>query len=201
MNACRRIVLAGTPEFDASEHPYYTTNSPHSAYTKTPESESTVPNKEKSQNVPECPTESDSPTNDLSAAHTTRPALNFTITRKMLRNVTKCYRKTGDHMPNDNTISTIALNDGAVTIKWTDGEVNTLSAKYLRVNCACAECVEEWTNRKLLDPATVSANIQAEDYLMVGKYAVQFLWSDGHYTGIYPFDMLRSLVDRQSESG
>ncbi len=104
-------------------------------------------------------------------------------------------------MPDDNTISTVALNDGAVTIKWTDGEVNTLSAKYLRVNCACAECVEEWTNRKLLDPATVPANIQAEDYLMVGKYAVQFLWSDGHYTGIYPFDMLRSLADRESESG
>lgn len=104
-------------------------------------------------------------------------------------------------MSNDNTISTIALNDGAVTIKWTDGEINTLSAKYLRVNCACAQCVEEWTNRKLLDPATVSANIQAEDYLMVGKYAVQFLWSDGHYTGIYPFDMLRSLADTQSESG
>ena len=104
-------------------------------------------------------------------------------------------------MPNENTVSTIALNDGAVTIKWTDGTVTTVSAKYLRVNCACAECVEEWTNRKLLDPATVSANIQAEDYLMVGKYAVQFLWSDGHYTGIYPFDMLRSLADHQSGSG
>ena len=77
-------------------------------------------------------------------------------------------------MPDENTVSTIALNDGAVTIKWTDGTVTTVSAKYLRVNCACAECVEEWTNRKLLDPATVSANIQAEDYLMVGKYAVQF---------------------------
>ena len=104
-------------------------------------------------------------------------------------------------MPDENTVSTIALNDGAVTIKWKDDTVSTLSAKFLRVNCACAECVEEWTNRKLLDPATVPANIQAEDYLMVGKYAVQFLWSDGHYTGIYPFDMLRSLVDRQSGSG
>jgi len=104
-------------------------------------------------------------------------------------------------MPHDNTISDIALNDGAVTITWADDTVSTLSAQYLRVNCACAECVEEWTNRKLLDPATVPTNLQAEDYLMVGKYAVQFLWSDGHYTGIYPFDMLRSLVDRQAASG
>ncbi len=99
----------------------------------------------------------------------------------------------------DNTVDAIALNDGSVTITWADGSITTLAAKYLRVNCACAQCVEEWTNRKLLDPATVSANIQAEDYLTVGKYAVQFLWSDGHYTGIYPYDMLRSLADRQPQ--
>lgn len=104
-------------------------------------------------------------------------------------------------MTRESTISAVALNDGAVTITWSDGDISTLGAKYLRVNCACAECVEEWTNRKLLDPATVSSDIQAEDYLMVGKYAVQFLWSDGHYTGIYPFDMLRALSEKQSRSG
>jgi DUF971 family protein len=25
----------------------------------------------------------------------------------------------------------------------------------------------------------------------MGHYAVQFLWSDGHYTGIYPYEFLR----------
>ena len=104
-------------------------------------------------------------------------------------------------MTREIAISAVALNDGAVTITWSDGAITTLDAKYLRVNCACAECVEEWTNRKLLDPATVSSDIQAEDYLMVGKYAVQFLWSDGHYTGIYPFDMLWALSEKQSRSG
>lgn len=104
-------------------------------------------------------------------------------------------------MTTDHTISTIALNDGTITIKWSDGEIYNMDAKFLRVNCACAECVEEWTNRKLLDPATVAADIQAEDYLMVGKYAAQFLWSDGHFTGIYPFDMLRTLCEKQSQTG
>lgn len=28
---------------------------------------------------------------------------------------------------------------------------------------------------------------------MVGKYTIQFLWSDGHFTGIFPFDILREL--------
>ena len=54
-------------------------------------------------------------------------------------------------------------------------------------------CVEEWSRRQLLDPATIQADLTAEDYLLVGQYAVQFLWSDAHYTGIYPFDLLRKL--------
>ena len=80
-----------------------------------------------------------------------------------------------------------------ILIEWSDGHQGVYEAKHLRISCGCAECVEEWSNRKLLDPATVPADIGAEDHLMVGKYAVQFLWSDSHYTGIYPFDVLRKL--------
>ena len=83
--------------------------------------------------------------------------------------------------------------EGDVVIEWTDGDICNYKGKHLRVNCACAECVEEWTQRPLLNPATVPSDIRPEDFLMVGKYAVQFLWSDGHFTGIYPFDMLRKL--------
>ncbi|MBM3944867.1 MAG: DUF971 domain-containing protein [SAR202 cluster bacterium] len=87
----------------------------------------------------------------------------------------------------------VELRDGGVHVEWNDGHVSDYPAKHLRVNCACAECIEEWTRRKLLDPASVAADIRAEDYMMIGKYAVQFLWSDGHFTGIYPFDHLRRL--------
>ena len=85
-----------------------------------------------------------------------------------------------------------ARPDG-VSISWKDGHSSLYPSKYLRINCACAQCVEEWTNRKLLNPATVPENIQALDYLTVGRYALQFLWSDSHSTGIYPYTMLRSL--------
>jgi DUF971 family protein len=91
------------------------------------------------------------------------------------------------------SVSKIELTDDSIAIEWSDGHKSPYDAKYLRVNCGCAECVEEWTNRKLLDPATVAADIHAEDHLMVGRYAVQFLWSDAHFTGIYPFEMLRLL--------
>ena len=87
----------------------------------------------------------------------------------------------------------IELVENSVTVEWSDGHLSSYDAKYLRINCGCAECVEEWSKRAILDPATVAADIRAEDYLMVGRYAVQFLWSDAHFTGIYPFEVLRML--------
>ena len=89
----------------------------------------------------------------------------------------------------------IEVNTSGISIDWDDGHRTTFDPMRLRLNCGCAECVEEWTQRKLLDPASVPANIAAEEYLMVGNYAVQFLWSDAHFTGIYPLDLLRRLCD------
>ena len=91
------------------------------------------------------------------------------------------------------TVEEVTLNDDGIAVSWSDGHTSLYDPKYLRINCGCAECVEEWSNRKLLDAASVPADIRAEDYLMVGRYAVQFLWSDAHFTGIYPFEMLRRL--------
>ena len=99
----------------------------------------------------------------------------------------------GKPMTTNAKVEEVNLTDDAIAVRWSDGHASLYDAKYLRINCGCAECVEEWSNRKLLDPASVPADIHAEDYLMVGRYAVQFLWSDAHYTGIYPFEMLRSL--------
>ncbi len=90
-------------------------------------------------------------------------------------------------------MTSVGLDGQGVQVRWSDGHVSDFSATFLRVNCSCAECVEEWTNRRLLDPASVPADLRAEDYLSVGRYAVQFLWSDAHYTGIYTFDVLRRL--------
>jgi len=34
----------------------------------------------------------------------------------------------------------------------------------------------------------------------VGRYALQFVWSDGHSTGIYTFEYLRALGERREAS-
>ena len=90
-------------------------------------------------------------------------------------------------------ITNVELGDKIIQIEWNNGHKSQFGTKYLRTNCGCAECVDEWSKRSLLDPATLPADIHAEDYLIVGQYAIQLLWSDTHYTGIYPFDLLMDI--------
>ena len=78
-------------------------------------------------------------------------------------------------------------------IAWKDGHNTELEPRYLRLNCPCAGCVEEMTGRALLDPATVPLEVYPLAIRYVGRYALQFEWSDGHRTGIYPFDQLRRM--------
>ena len=82
-----------------------------------------------------------------------------------------------------------------VSITWSDGKTCLYPYRYLRLQCACAACVEEMTGRLLLNVAMVPEDVIVVDFLEVGRYALQFLWTDGHSTGIYPFTMLRRLAD------
>ena len=43
----------------------------------------------------------------------------------------------------------------------------------------------------LIDPKNVAENIRAKGIDLVGQYAIQIEWSDGHNTGIYNFRDLR----------
>jgi len=83
-----------------------------------------------------------------------------------------------------------------LTIRWGDGVESTYSVRALRLACACAVCVDEWTGEYKLDPAKVPQDIRPTRIESVGRYAIGIQWSDGHDTGIYPFDRLRELADR-----
>lgn len=96
------------------------------------------------------------------------------------------------------TANNINLEAEGVSIEWSDGRTCLYPYRYLRLQCACAQCVEELTGRKLLVASSVPEDLIVVDYIIVGKYAVQFLWSDGHSTGIYPFDMLLKMADRDA---
>ena len=81
------------------------------------------------------------------------------------------------------------LSDG-LEIIWGNDVSCIYPYKYLRLQCACANCVEELTGKKLLKVSEIQEDIIVVEYLIVGKYALQFLWSDAHETGIYPYNSL-----------
>ena len=92
----------------------------------------------------------------------------------------------------------ISLSKG-IQIVWSDAHQSSYSLDLLRNNCPCASCrhtpAEPATPApaksnpfQMYKPATKLLSAQA-----VGRYAVQLHWGDGHNTGIYSFDHLRSL--------
>ncbi|MBI4445006.1 MAG: DUF971 domain-containing protein [Acidobacteria bacterium] len=80
-----------------------------------------------------------------------------------------------------------------IRIKWNDEHESIFPARFLRLACPCAMCVQEWTGEKLLNEGEVPENIAPISLNLVGRYALQVLWSDGHSSGIYTFPFLRRI--------
>jgi len=87
----------------------------------------------------------------------------------------------------------------ALEIVWSDGLESVYAVRDLRLACACAHCVDEWTGEGRLDPASVPEDVHPLRIDPVGRYAIQIEWSDGHATGIYPFRRLRELAGAATE--
>ena len=86
--------------------------------------------------------------------------------------------------------------DAGLRITWADDTVCTYTAAELRRHCPCAQCVNEWTGQRVLKPESVSEELTIASLDVVGRYALNFRWSDGHETGIYSFRYLRELGER-----
>ena len=86
----------------------------------------------------------------------------------------------------------------SLRIRWNDGVQSLYAVRELRLACRCAHCIEEMTGRPLLDPTGVPPDVRPLRIRPVGRYALQFDWSDGHDTGIYSFEYLRQLHDAGS---
>jgi DUF971 family protein len=85
------------------------------------------------------------------------------------------------------------LSKGVLGILWNDGHKSVYPVRYLRQQCPCAACVDEWTGQRRLKGEDVPLLIMLQDIQPVGRYALQFRWSDGHDTGIYSYSLLRRL--------
>lgn len=90
--------------------------------------------------------------------------------------------------------------DARLRITWADGRACEFDAPALRRACPCAGCVNEWTGERMLRPEAISDALAISDIEIVGRYALNFRWSDGHATGIYSFRYLRELCEQQESS-
>ena len=92
--------------------------------------------------------------------------------------------------------------DRGLTVVFGDGHECFFPNPALRTGCPCASCrdlrsvgKEAWEG----DAAALTI-LHAE---LVGNWGISFAWSDGHGTGIFPFDSLREWceVDEVSPAG
>ncbi len=87
----------------------------------------------------------------------------------------------------------IEENESELSIKWSDEAETKYNAAELRRACPCAGCINEWTGEKMLKTENVADDLSFASISIVGRYALNFHFSDGHDTGIYSFDYLRKL--------
>jgi len=78
-------------------------------------------------------------------------------------------------------------------IVWADGHESHIASAVLRRECPCASCRDEMTGARILLPMHVADDLELRKIQLVGQYALQFEWADGHHTGIFSFELLREL--------
>ena len=91
-------------------------------------------------------------------------------------------------------------SDSALRVTWADGRACLYEAPRLRRVCPCAQCVNEFTGERVLKPESIPDTLTIEDVSIVGRYALNFRWSDGHDSGIYSFRYLRAVCEEGNES-
>ena len=89
---------------------------------------------------------------------------------------------------------------GMMRVLWDDGHACLYPYSQLRKVCPCATCRELRTQQQQApaNPFQVVTTVTTPDVYpvhlsAVGNYALSIEWSDGHRTGIYPWDMLRAI--------
>ena len=83
-----------------------------------------------------------------------------------------------------------------LSVLWEDGHRDDFDVRDLRLACHCAVCIEEMSGRPLLDPTSIRSDVAPRTIISVGHYAITVNWNDGHSTGIYSFEYLRALGER-----
>lgn len=92
----------------------------------------------------------------------------------------------------------ISLIGAMVAIRWSNGVEQFLSMEKLRAASPSAENVGEPDIFGKIhggDPRSEFPGVSVTDFEEVGRYAVRFIFSDGHQSGLYSYAYLEALGD------
>jgi len=84
-----------------------------------------------------------------------------------------------------------------LAIAWSDGTESYVPLEALRRGCPCAACGGEpdVLGRVIRPEVTyTSQSFDLRGFAVVGGYALQPSWADGHGTGLYTFPYLQRLA-------
>ena len=81
-------------------------------------------------------------------------------------------------------------------LEWSTGKRYSLAFVELRFRCPCAACVDEHTGQRVIKKESISPEIRPTNVQLVGRYAVQITWTDGHSTGMFHYDTLAKLCEK-----
>lgn len=90
----------------------------------------------------------------------------------------------------------VAGGNDTLVVEWSDGHVSAYPYPYLRHHCPCAACSQkpaEGASEASPFPMFGARTIRPDRAELVGRYALQVFWNDGHSSGIYSFEHLREL--------
>ncbi|GMU87520.1 MAG: hypothetical protein AMXMBFR48_27610 [Ignavibacteriales bacterium] len=95
----------------------------------------------------------------------------------------------------------IYIKEGRLYFDFAQGETRSISIKYLRDECPCAGCKGETILLRTYRPAAKGPETP-EMYKItainpVGSYALQISYKDGHTTGIYTWEYLKTLWESE----
>jgi DUF971 family protein len=85
-----------------------------------------------------------------------------------------------------------------LAVKWEDGRESFIPLEKLRRACPCAGCQGEvdvlGNLHKGPDESLSPRAFDLVRMTLVGTYAIQPVWADGHVSGIFSFDYLRNIA-------
>lgn len=96
----------------------------------------------------------------------------------------------------------IKVEKEVISVLWKDSNESKIQLRYLREECPCAGCKGETillhSYRPPKLPIAHPDMYTIKNLKMVGEYALQIWWKDGHDTGIYTWEYLKQLANDQS---